>query len=76
TCMWVDPENELVYEFLSNRIHPSVSNYRINEMQIRQRVHQVIYDALGVPWRQQPKPKTPEEEDAMFMQMPDLLYTP
>ncbi|MEO0581468.1 MAG: serine hydrolase [Bacteroidota bacterium] len=76
TCMWVDPENELVYVFLSNRIHPSVSNSRINEMQIRQRVHQVIYDALGVPWRQQPKPKTLEEEDAMFMQMPDLLFTP
>ena len=51
TCFWVDPENDLVYIFLSNRIHPSVKNYRINEMRVRQRVHQVVYNALGVPYR-------------------------
>ncbi|MEL6672306.1 MAG: serine hydrolase [Bacteroidota bacterium] len=51
TCFWVDPENELVYIFLSNRIHPSVNNNRINELRLRQRVHQVIYDAMEAPLR-------------------------
>jgi CubicO group peptidase (beta-lactamase class C family) len=56
TCVWVDPEHDLVYVFLSNRIHPSVKNYRINEMKIRQRVHQVIYNSLGIPPRFVPRP--------------------
>lgn len=49
TCMWVDPVHDLVFIFLSNRIHPSQDNNRINDMRVRQRVHQVVYDALGVP---------------------------
>lgn len=51
TCVWVDPESELVFVFLSNRIHPSVSNQRINTLRVRQRVHQVVYEALGIPRR-------------------------
>ena len=49
TCIWVDPEHELVFVFLSNRIHPSIANNRINDLRVRQRVHQVVYRALGVP---------------------------
>jgi CubicO group peptidase (beta-lactamase class C family) len=45
-AMWVDPENEIVFIFLSNRINPSVSNQRINTAKIRQRVHQVVYDSF------------------------------
>lgn len=51
TCVWVDPEHDLIFVFLSNRIHPSVKNYKINQLRIRQRIHQVIYDAMGVPRR-------------------------
>lgn len=69
TCVWVDPEHDLVFVFLSNRIHPSVSNYRINEMRIRQRVHQVVYDAMGIPYRGPvfkniPQETEPEEENS------------
>jgi CubicO group peptidase (beta-lactamase class C family) len=46
TCVWVDPENEIVYVFLSNRVHPKSSNQKINSMHIRQKVMQVIYDAI------------------------------
>ncbi|GAB4421241.1 MAG: hypothetical protein OHK0039_35790 [Bacteroidia bacterium] len=59
TCIWVDPVHDLVFVFLSNRIHPSVLNYRLNELEIRQRVHQVVYRALGVPPRFTP-PMLPE----------------
>ncbi|MCB0836484.1 MAG: serine hydrolase [Bacteroidetes bacterium] len=63
TCFWVDPENDLVYIFLSNRIHPSVKNTRINEMRIRQRVHQVVYNAMGVPYRSNPVPHERRREN-------------
>lgn len=47
TCIWVDPQHDLLYIFLSNRVHPNVRNYRINRMAVRSRIHQVVYDALG-----------------------------
>lgn len=46
TCVWVDPEEELIYIFLSNRIHPSPKNDQLKKMRVRQRIHQVIYDAM------------------------------
>ena len=45
TCFWVDPVNNISYIFLSNRVHPKVTN-KIYEFNIRTRVHQVFYDAL------------------------------
>ncbi len=45
TCFWVDPMHKISYIFLSNRVHPTVSN-RIYEFNIRTRVHQVFYDAI------------------------------
>lgn len=63
TCIWVDPEHELVYVFLSNRVHPDERNFRINELKVRRRVHQVIYDLMGVPMRREqfrPQPKAVE----------------
>ncbi|MDX2248827.1 MAG: serine hydrolase [Bacteroidia bacterium] len=63
TCVWVDPENDLIFVFLSNRIHPSVNNTRINEMRIRQRVHQVVYNAMGIPSRA-PSFERKDEENA------------
>ncbi len=46
TCFWVDPENELVYVFLSNRLHPSAKNRRFLRKRIRERIQRVIYEAL------------------------------
>lgn len=46
TCTWVDPENQLVYVFLSNRIHPSVDNKKLIEMGVRTEIQQAIYNAL------------------------------
>jgi CubicO group peptidase (beta-lactamase class C family) len=44
TCFWIDPNNELIYVFLSNRVHPKVNN-RIYQYALRKNVHQVFYDA-------------------------------
>lgn len=45
---WADPEQRLVYIFLSNRVHPSASNTKINRLNIRTSIHQVFYDAIGL----------------------------
>jgi len=46
TCAWADPENQLIYIFLSNRIHPDPENRQIYREEVRRRIHEVIYDAL------------------------------
>lgn len=46
TCIWVDPENEIVFVFLSNRVHPNQKNWRINRYDIRENIHSVIYQAM------------------------------
>jgi CubicO group peptidase (beta-lactamase class C family) len=45
-AMWIDPENEIVYVFLSNRIHPDVNNKGIYGQNIVRKTHQCIYDAM------------------------------
>ncbi|GAB4244002.1 MAG: glycoside hydrolase family 3 N-terminal domain-containing protein [Saprospiraceae bacterium] len=47
TCVWADPEVNLVYIFLSNRVHPSARNSKMKAGSIRARVHDAIYDALN-----------------------------
>ncbi len=46
TCVWADPENDLIYVFLSNRIHPTTRNKKIFTEGVRQRIHEVAYDAF------------------------------
>lgn len=44
--VWVDPYEELVFIFLSNRVHPKKKNFLINTYKIRQKVHDAIYEAI------------------------------
>ncbi|MEA5428367.1 glycoside hydrolase family 3 N-terminal domain-containing protein [Arcicella lustrica] len=46
TLVWVDPEKELVFIFLSNRVHPSASNNKINALKIRRKVMDVVYKSI------------------------------
>ena len=46
TLAWADPENQLVYIFLSNSIHPDASNKKLLKMDVRTEIMQVIYDSL------------------------------
>ncbi|GBL34490.1 beta-hexosaminidase [Filimonas sp.] len=48
TCVWADPQNELLYIFLSNRTYPSADNKLINTLNVREQVQGYIYSALGV----------------------------
>jgi beta-glucosidase-like glycosyl hydrolase/CubicO group peptidase (beta-lactamase class C family) len=46
TCAWADPKNGLVYVFLSNRINPSTENKKLAEMNIRTRIHDLLYEII------------------------------
>ena len=45
-CAWADPENQLVFIFLANRTYPSMRNYRLNKLGIRNRMQATLYDAI------------------------------
>ncbi|MDG5800257.1 serine hydrolase [Marinilabiliaceae bacterium ANBcel2] len=47
TFVWADPEFDIVYVFLSNRVYPSRSHSAISSLRVRQSVLQVLYDELG-----------------------------
>lgn len=42
TCVWVDPSKELVYIFLSNRVHPTRDNGKLSSLSIRGRIQDAI----------------------------------
>jgi len=46
TCIWVDPEFNLVYVFLSNRVNPDMNNTKILNANIRPRIQEVIYQSI------------------------------
>lgn len=46
SCVWVDPDEKLVFIILTNRVHPSAKNWTYNKLKIRERVHQAIYNAI------------------------------
>jgi CubicO group peptidase (beta-lactamase class C family) len=46
TMVWVDPEYDLIYIFLSNRIYPEQYNKKLNEMSIRSKVLDIVYRAI------------------------------
>ena len=47
TLAWVDPQEEIVYIFLSNRAYPTAENRKLITMGTRTKVMQVIYDNLN-----------------------------
>ncbi|PIE85881.1 MAG: hypothetical protein CSA05_03460 [Bacteroidia bacterium] len=49
TIAWVDPKSKLVYVFLSNRIHPSIKNRKLIDMNIRSKIHRLVYEAMIQP---------------------------
>lgn len=46
TYIWADPKYNLVYIFLSNRIHPTANNTKLIKWNTRTAIQQVIYKAI------------------------------
>lgn len=45
---WADPDNKIIYLFLSNRTFPSGENMTLIRKDIRSRIHEVVYEARMV----------------------------
>ena len=48
TFVWADPENDLLYVFLSNRVHPSRDRRAIYDLAIRPRIHALLYSLINL----------------------------
>src|SRR5690554_4340094 len=46
TLAWADPNYNINYVFLSNRVYPSAENWKLVKMDIRTEIQRVIYEAL------------------------------
>lgn len=46
TCVWVDPKEELIYIFLSNRVTPTRANNKLGQLNVRPNIQEAIYHAL------------------------------
>ena len=52
TCVWVDPQYDLVYIFLSNRAFPTRDNNKLSQLLIRGKIQDAIYKSLGADTHQ------------------------
>jgi CubicO group peptidase (beta-lactamase class C family) len=46
TCVWADPDNQLLYIFLSNRVYPTRDNKAFNTLNLRAKIQEQIYQAI------------------------------
>ena len=46
TAVWVDPKEELIYIFLSNRTYPTMKNNKLGNMNTRVLVQDAVYEAI------------------------------
>lgn len=46
TVVWCDPENDLIYIFLSNRVYPDTEPNKLAQSKIRLLVHELIYNGI------------------------------
>lgn len=46
TLVWADPENDLLFIFLSNRVYPTRENRNLYNLSVRPTIHQLIYDSI------------------------------
>jgi beta-N-acetylhexosaminidase len=55
TCIWIDPEFNVLYIFLSNRVYPDRNN-KLSNANIRSRIQDVIYQSI-FKYEQMEKPR-------------------
>jgi CubicO group peptidase (beta-lactamase class C family) len=51
TLLWVDPEFDLVYVFLSNRTYPDAENSKLITLDVRTEIQRVVMEHLNAPIR-------------------------
>ncbi len=46
TCVWVDPKQQLIYIFLSNRVTPTRNNNKLSQLNVRPNIQEAVYQAI------------------------------
>lgn len=46
TFAWADPQNGLIFVFLSNRVYPDAEENKLAKLAIRGKIHKVLYDSF------------------------------
>lgn len=46
TICWADPVNDIIFIFLSNRVHPTAENNLITKTNVRSNLHEMVYKIL------------------------------
>lgn len=46
TCLWIDPQQQIIFIFLSNRVYPSRSDNKLARMKIRTHILEQIYSSF------------------------------
>jgi len=46
TYFWVEPDENFIYIFLSNRVYPYANNEKLTNLNIRSNIHQIVYEAI------------------------------
>lgn len=49
TMVWADPEHDLIFTFVSNRIYPEASNYRLQRNNYREKIQTAVYESFLSP---------------------------
>jgi CubicO group peptidase (beta-lactamase class C family) len=47
TIVWMDPKEELLYIFLSNRTYPDMENWKLSKYDIRTNIQAALYESLN-----------------------------
>ncbi|MEO9873008.1 serine hydrolase domain-containing protein [Ekhidna sp.] len=56
TIAWADPESDLIFIFLTNRVYPSRTNRALYDLNVRPSIHQLIYNYLDGQYSQKTYP--------------------
>jgi beta-glucosidase-like glycosyl hydrolase/CubicO group peptidase (beta-lactamase class C family) len=46
TCYWIDPKNDMIYIFLSNRVCPTRDNPAFSRVSARSNIHSLLYHSI------------------------------
>jgi beta-N-acetylhexosaminidase len=46
--LWVDPKYNLIFIFLSNRVYPTRENPKFSQLNVRSKIQDALYTAIGV----------------------------
>lgn len=63
SCFWVDPTNDCIYIFLTNRIYPNRWNTDLSKLNVRTRIQNIIYRAIENPTLLEVESEEGEEDE-------------